>query len=61
MTKPVPVCRACHSLVGIFPEHGLGWRHFRGNASVSGAQEIFDLDHAPHVIWCHPDEDPAEL
>ena len=59
--EPVPVCRACNSLLGIFPEHGLNWQHYRGDGTTSGAQEIFDPGHAPEVIWCLPDEDPAEL
>jgi hypothetical protein len=59
--EAVPGCRACGALVGIFPEHGLGWQHCRGDATTSGAQEIFDPGHDPQVIWCLPDEDPSEL
>jgi hypothetical protein len=57
--EPVPVCRACDSVVGIFPEHGLAWQHYRGDGIASGSQQIFDPGHAPQVIWCLPDEDPA--
>jgi hypothetical protein len=59
--EPVPVCRACGSVVGIFPERGLDWRHYTGEGITSGSQKIFDPGHAPQVIWCLPDEDPAEL
>jgi hypothetical protein len=57
--EPVPVCRACGSVVGIFPEHGLAWQHYTGDGMTSGGQQIFDPGHAPQVIWCLPDEDPA--
>ncbi len=59
--EPVPVCRACGSVVGIFPESGLDWRHYTGDGITSGRQKIFDPGHAPQVVWCLPDEDPAEL
>ncbi|MGH3253768.1 MAG: hypothetical protein ACRDOI_47180 [Trebonia sp.] len=59
--EAVPACRACGNVLGIFPEHGLGWQHFRGAGVTSGAQVIFDPGHAPEVVWCLPDEDPAEL
>jgi hypothetical protein len=59
--EAVAACRACGALVGIFPEQSLGWQHFRGNAATSGAQETYDPGHAPKVIWCLPDENPAEL
>jgi hypothetical protein len=31
--EPISVCRACGSLAGIFPDHGLRWQHFRAMAS----------------------------
>ena len=43
--EPVPVCRACGALVGIFLNHGLAWQHFRGDATTSGAQHIYDPGH----------------
>jgi hypothetical protein len=56
-----PVCRACGVLAGIFPEQGLGWQHYRGDGTTSGAQETYDPGHVPEVIWCLPDENPQEL
>jgi hypothetical protein len=58
--EPVPVCRACGALVGIFTERSLDWQHFHGDAITSGAQEIYDPGHAPDVTWLLPDEDPEE-
>jgi hypothetical protein len=59
--EAIPVCRACDSPVGIFPDHGLDWQHHRGNGITSGAQEIYDPGHKPEVVWCLPDENPEEL
>jgi hypothetical protein len=59
--EPVPACRACGVRVGIFPERGLDWQHYRGDGITSGAQEIFDPGHVPAVTWCLPDESPEEL
>jgi len=59
--EPVPVCRRCGGMAGIFPDHGLRWRHFRGTASTSGTQEIYDPGHAPQVTWILPGEGPEEL
>jgi hypothetical protein len=59
--EPVPVCRRCGAMTGIFPDHGLQWRHFRGDGSTSGAQEIYDPGHAAQVTWILADEGPEEL
>ena len=40
--EPIPVCRECGGLVGIFPDHGLRWQHFRGDGTTSGAQQIYE-------------------
>lgn len=61
LEEAVPACRACGAAVGIFPDHGLNWQHYRGDGITSGAQEIYDPGHAPEVIWCLPDENPEEL
>lgn len=47
--EPVPVCRQCGGLVGIFPDRGLHWQHFRGDGTTSGAQQVYDPGHAPEV------------
>ena len=59
--ETVSVCRACGTLVGIFPDHGLDWQHYRGDGITSGAQQIYDPGHAPDVTWCLPDENPQEF
>jgi hypothetical protein len=59
--EPVPVCRRCGAMVGIFPDRGLRWRHFRGDASTCGAQNIYDPGHAAQVTWILADEGPEEL
>jgi hypothetical protein len=53
--EPIPLCRECGAPVGIFPELNLSWRHFRGDAAVSGAHQTFDPGHAPEVAWYLPD------
>jgi hypothetical protein len=58
--EPVPVCRQCGALVGIFLDHGLEWQHFRGDGTTAGAQEIYDPGHLAEVSWRLPDEDPQE-
>jgi len=59
--EPVPVCRRCGAMVGIFPDRGLRWRHFRGAATTSGAQQVYDPGHAAQVTWILADEGPEEL
>jgi hypothetical protein len=59
--EPVPVCRECGGLVGIFPDRGLHWQHFRGDGIMSGAQQIYEQGHVPEVTWILPDEDPDDL
>jgi hypothetical protein len=48
-------------MVGIFADHGLDWRHFRGDGTTPGAQEIYNSGHAAQVTWILADEDPEEL
>jgi hypothetical protein len=59
--EPVPACRACGATVGIFPEHGLNWKHYRGDGTTAGAQQVYDPGHAPDVTWCLPTENPEDL
>lgn len=59
--EPIPVCRECGGLVGIFPDQGLRWQHFRGDGTTSGAQQIYELGHDPAVTWILPGEDPDDL
>jgi hypothetical protein len=59
--EPVPVCRECGGLAGIFPDQGLRWQHFRGDGTTSGAQQIYEPGHDPAVTWILPDEDPDDL
>jgi hypothetical protein len=58
--EPIPVCRRCGALVGIFLDRGLDWQHFRGDGTTSGAQEIYDPGHPAEVTWRLPAEDPEE-
>lgn len=58
--EPVPVCRRCGGLVGIFLDRSLEWQHFRGDGTTAGAQEIYNPGHPAEVTWCLPDEDPEE-
>jgi hypothetical protein len=58
--EPIPVCRRCGGLVGIFLDRGLQWQHFRGDGTTAGAQEIYDPGHPAEVTWRLPDEDPDE-
>ena len=59
--EPVPLCRRCGAMIGIFPDHGLDWRHFRGDGTTSGAQQIYDPGHAAQVTWILADDGPEEL
>src|ERR1700761_7326677 len=59
--EALPACRRCGASVGIFPDHGLAWQHYRGDGITSGAQQIYDPGHAPDVTWCLPDENPEEF
>jgi hypothetical protein len=59
--EPIPVCRECGGLAGIFPDHGLRWQHFRGDGTTSGAQQIYEPGHDPAVTWILPGEDPDNL
>ena len=59
--EPLPVCRHCATPIGIFPDHGLHWQHFRGDAATSGTQDIYDPGHPAEATWLLPGEDPDEL
>ena len=59
--EAIPLCRQCGCLVGIFPDHGLQWQHFRGDLITSGGQQIYDPGHTAEVAWILPDEDLSEL
>lgn len=59
--EPIPVCRECGGLVGIFPARGMQWQHFRGDGITSGAQQIYGPGHAPEVTWILPDDDLDDL
>ena len=59
--EPIPLCRRCGAMIGIFPDRGLQWRHFRGDGIASGAQEVYDPGHAAQVTWILADEGPEEL
>lgn len=59
--EPIPVCRECGGLVGIFPNYGLRWQHFRGDGTTFGAQQIYEPGHDPAVTWILPGENPDDL
>ena len=59
--EPFPVCHHCAAPVGIFPDHGLRWQHFRGDAATTGTQKIYDPGHPAEVTWLLPGEAPEEL
>jgi hypothetical protein len=52
-----PVCAVCGSKIGIFMERGLAWRHYTGDGTTVGQQQIYDPDHATVVTW-RLSEDP---
>lgn len=56
-----PVCRTCHVGVGIFPDHGPGWQHYRRDGITSGTQEIYNPGHSPEVTWILPSWDLEDL
>ena len=58
--EAVPVCRRCGGQAAIFPDHGPQWRHFRGDWTTAGTQEVYDPGHAAEVTWRLPDEDPEQ-
>jgi hypothetical protein len=58
--EAVPVCGRCGAQLGIFPDHGLNWQHFRGDWTTSGTQEIYDPGHLAEVTWRLPGEGPEE-
>lgn len=59
--EPIAVCRQCGGLVGVFPDRGMSWLHFRGDSITSNAQQIYEPGHAPEVTWILPDEDPDDF
>ena len=46
-----PVCAICDGKIGIFTERGLAWRHYTGDGTTVGQQELYDPGHAPVVTW----------
>ena len=52
-----PVCAVCNGKVGIFLQRGLDWRHYTGDGTTIGQQQIYDPGHAPLVTW-RLSEDP---
>jgi len=52
-----PVCAICDGKIGIFLERGLAWRHYTGDGTTIGQQQIYDPGHAPAVTW-RLSEDP---
>jgi hypothetical protein len=59
--EPIPVCRHCGALAGIFLLNGPGWQDFRGDAATSGTQEIYDPGHPAEARWLLLGEDPEDL
>jgi hypothetical protein len=53
---PVPACRRCGALIGIFPD-----RDFRGDSVTSGVQEVYEPGHTAQVSWILAAEDQQEL
>jgi hypothetical protein len=49
-----PFCSLCGADVGIFVRFGLDWRHYRGDGTTAGMNELFDPGHAPVVAWRRP-------
>jgi hypothetical protein len=54
--EPIPLCGVCHSPIAIFPDQGLNWRHFHGDAMTTGSQEIHDPGHTAKATWYLHDE-----
>jgi hypothetical protein len=52
-----PVCAVCGGKLGIFMERGLAWRHYTGDGTTVGQQQIYDPDHATVMTW-RLSEDP---
>jgi hypothetical protein len=46
-----PRCAQCDAPIGIFLKHGLTWRHYRGDGTTVGEQEIFFPGHDPVLSW----------
>ena len=59
--EPIPLCRRCGAMIGIFPDRGLRWRHFRGDGIASDAHEIYEPGHTAQVTWILAAEGPEEL
>jgi len=59
--EPIPLCRLCRAPVAIFPELALEWRHYRGDAEVSGTHRTYDPGHVAEVAWYLPGEAAEEF
>jgi hypothetical protein len=46
-----PACAICGGSVGVFLGMGLDWRHFDGDGTTPGKQQIYDPGHVPVVTW----------
>jgi hypothetical protein len=56
-----PLCRTCGAPAGIFPDHGPGWQHYRGDRAAAGHHQTYDPGHAPRVAWYAPDDTPEDF
>lgn len=54
-----PFCTLCGAKVGIFLRLGLDWRHYRGDGTTAGMNELFDPGHAPIIVWRPALENPC--
>ena len=54
--EPIPLCAACGTPIGIFPDITLAWRHYRGSSAATGTQETYDPGHPTEVVWYLEDE-----
>ena len=59
--EPIAMCRQCGGLVGVIPDRGQHWRHFRGDSITSGTPQAYEPGHAPEVTWILPDVDPDDF
>lgn len=46
-----PACAICGGSVGVFLGLGLDWRHFDGDGTTAGKQQVYDPGHVPVVTW----------
>jgi hypothetical protein len=46
-----PFRAVCGAAIGIFLREGLDWRHFTGDGTTAGEQEVYDPGHAAVLGW----------